>query len=42
MAKLPPSSDDGQTKRRRTDTVPDWKSARPQWKQEREDSQARQ
>ncbi len=37
----PPSSDPPQTKRRRTDTGPDWEGARPQW-EEQGDSHARQ
>ncbi|KUJ06265.1 uncharacterized protein LY89DRAFT_743991 [Mollisia scopiformis] len=35
-------SSDPQPKRRKTDTVPDWESARPQWEQELGESHARQ
>ncbi|KAF4635049.1 hypothetical protein G7Y89_g3047 [Cudoniella acicularis] len=37
-----PLSDGPKAKRRRTDTVPEWESQRPQWEQELGDSQARQ
>jgi len=37
-----PASDPPQPKRRKTDTVPDWESARPQWEQELGESHARQ
>ena len=39
---LEQTNDGPQPKRRKTDTVPDWESARPQWEQELGDSHARQ
>lgn len=36
------SNDGSQAKRRRTDLIPEWESARPQWEQELGESQARQ
>jgi len=39
---LEQTNDAPQPKRRKTDTVPDWESARPQWEQELGDSHARQ